>query len=302
MKFIWQTLTIGCCLVITPACTNVPQKSEVLAEPTQAPQPSVSKVQELSNYKATKIQTSNGVITVEPTVVAPTDQQNDSLEIVSQVEYYDPLESINRQIFNFNHHAYKYVLIPVSNGYKAILPEEARDAIARASDNLKEPLNLLNNGFSGEFTEASNNLGRFLINSTVGLLGFFDPATAWFGIDKHPQTVAETLMKYNVGSGAYVVLPILGQSDLRGTTSVLSESVIHPVNYILSSPESTVVRVSDGVDDFSRQSELYMTLFKQANDPYIYFRNQYIQSVNRDKIANEKARAEVNIVGDTANE
>lgn len=301
MKSIFQIIIIAGSLNSVIACSSAPSHEEIAAEQTPTVKPEPSKAQELSNYKATQIQTSNGVITVQPTVVAPTDELNESLEIASS-EYYDPLEFINRPLFSFNHYTYKYVLIPVAKGYKAVIPEPARNSIANAFDNLREPLNLLNNGLSGEFSEAGNNLGRFLINSTVGLLGLFDPASDWFGIEEHPQTIAQTLMKYDVGSGAYIVLPILGQSDLRGTTSVVSESLIHPVTYVFNSPEDTAVRVVDGVDDFSRQSDLYITLFEQAEDPYVYFRNQYIQTMNRDDMAREAAKSEVNIVGERPNE
>jgi len=300
MQAIIKSILVVTILSGLSACNSAPEQADV---PQQTiPESSADKVKTLSAYKPTQIETSNGTITVQPTVVATTDEVNERLEINSETEYYDPLEFINRPLFTFNHYTYKYALIPLSKGYKAVLPEPVRDSVSKAFDNIREPLNLLNNGLSGEFSEAGNNLGRFLINSTVGVFGLFDPASSWFGIEKKPQSFAQTLMKYDVGSGAYIVLPLLGQSDLRGTTSVISESLIHPTQYIFGSPEDTAARAVDAVDDFSRQADLYVTLFEQSDDPYIYFRNQYIQSTNRDEMAETKVFSEVNIVGDQQNE
>ena len=214
-----------------------------------------------------------------------------------QNAYYDPLEFINRPVFSFNHFTYKYLFIPLAKGYNYLIPADVRHAISNGFNNLREPLNLLNNALSGEFSEAGSNLGRFLINSTVGILGFFDPADAWFGIKEKPQTLSQTLMKYNVGGGAYVVLPLLGRSDIRGTTSIIGESLVHPTKYVFESPDDTVARAVDGFDDFSQQADTYITLFEASEDPYIYFRNQYIQSVNRDEMAQDIAQSEVNVAG-----
>lgn len=277
--------------------------------PEQAPQSQKlqqeDKAQTLSNYQSTTIQTSNGPITITPTVIAPTDKalnsEDEPLEIVRS-DYSDPLEFINRPIFTFNHYSYKYALIPLSNGYKALLPQPVRTSIGSLFDNIREPLNLINNAVSLEFSEAGNNFGRFVINSTVGILGLFDPASAWFGIEKKPQNIAQTLIKYNVGSGAYLVLPILGQSDIRGAASIVGESFIHPINYVLDSPENTIARAVDGFDDFSKQADTYEKLFEQATDPYIYFRNQYIQSTNRDELSQKRSNSEVNLGGGATNE
>lgn len=277
-----------------------PTASPVLIQQNEAE----DKVATLSGLQKTEIQTSNGLITVEPTVVSTSDDVvlEEALEVSGEDDYYDPLEVINRPIFQFNHFTYKYALIPLAKGYNNIVPQVARSSIARAFDNIREPLNLINNGLSGEFNEAGSNLGRFLINSTIGIFGLFDPAKSWFGIEQKPQSFAETLMKYDVGSGAYIVLPILGQSDVRGTTSVVAESIAHPTKYIFNSPEDSVVRVADGFDDFSTQADLYIKLVEQSDDPYIYFRNQYIQGMNRDELIESKPVSEMNATGKGRNE
>ena len=279
------------------AGSNTPQTgTEASLEVVQADE---SKSATLSEYKQTTIQTSNGEITIEPTVISATDQlqvgEDAPLE-VQLTEYSDPLEFINRPIFAFNHFSYKYALIPLAKGYN-LLPEPVRNSVSNVFNNIREPLNLVNNALTGDIGEAGSNLGRFLINSTIGILGIFDPADAWFGIEAKPQNFAQTLMRYNVGSGAYIVLPFLGQSDVRNTTSIIGEGLVHPLNYALDSPENTIARAIDGLDDFSTQMDTYVKLYEAADDPYIYFRNQYIQSTNRDEMALDQAQSEVNISG-----
>ena len=94
--------------------------------------------------------------------------------------------------------------------------------------------------------------------------------------------MGDTLATYGVGSGPYLVLPLLGQSDVRGGFSVLTEGFIHPVNHVADAPQNYQLRAFDGVDDFSEQSETYQNLYKNADDPYLYFRNQYLQGQARD--------------------
>ena len=118
----------------------------------------------------------------------------------------------------------------------------------------------------------------------MGLLGLFDPASDWFDIKPQKQTIANTLQRYDIGSGPYLVIPILGPSDSRGALSTLTEGFVHPVNYIAEPPESYQLRIFEGFDDFSNQSDTYRKLYEQAEDPYIFFRNQYIQGQRRDEL------------------
>lgn len=286
-----KTIMALICVLTLCSCASNPNVTE-----TTSKQSTSSEVQDLSEYQSTEIETSNGTLQIEPTVVATTDRAvttNDS------PLYYDPLEAINRPIFHFNHYAYKYALIPAAKGYNAVVPKPVQKSVSNVFSNIVEPLNLINNTLSGEFSEAGANLGRFLINSTVGLLGVFDPATAWFEIEEKPQAFSQTLSKYGVGSGAYLVLPFLGQSDVRGASSIVTESLVHPTKYVLNAPKDAAARVIDGFHDFSSQAEIYEVLHENAQDPYSYFRNQYIQSRNRDDIA-KKEQSEVNVAPQSA--
>ena len=237
-------------------------------------------VSALTQGKPASVTTSQGTITVSPTVVAVADGVTSS----GETYYHDPWEGFNRAMFQFNNVTYRYALHPIADGYNYIVPAPVRDKIGNAFDNLREPLNLVNHALTGEVDKAGNNLGRFLINSTLGLLGLFDPANSWFGLAPAKQTLASTLQHYDIGSGPYLVLPILGPADPRGAFSTLTEGLVHPANYIAQPPETYQLRIGEGIDDFSQQSDTYRTLYDKADDPYIYFRNQYIQGQRRDEL------------------
>ncbi|WP_414827813.1 VacJ family lipoprotein [Alteromonas sp. H39] len=269
------------------ACTSVPDKDVVTDSNVEESQSDKNgDVARLSAGESVTIETSQGQLDVEPTVVAITDAQAqaDGKSVVDSVYYHDPWEGMNRAIFSFNHYLYSYVLIPAAEGYQFVVPAVARDKIGNAFDNIREPLNLLNNVFAGEIDEAGVNLGRFVINSTIGLFGLFDPADAWFDVKAQKQTIADTLSKHEIRAGPYLVLPVLGSSDTRGAFSTVTEGFIHPINQLVDPPESYQLRIFDGFDDFSSQSETYQTLYENAEDPYIYFRNQYIQGQRRDEV------------------
>ncbi|MDX1537441.1 VacJ family lipoprotein [Arsukibacterium sp.] len=245
-----------------------------------------SAAEQLSAGQTTKIVTSQGTLELEPTVVDMEPVAADS-EVARSGQaaplYDDPLEGWNRAIFRFNHVSYSYVLIPIAKGYQKVLPAPVRDKVGNAFANIREPLNLLNNAVAGNFKGAGTNLGRFVINSTIGILGLFDPATSWFEIPKAKQSIADTLSHYQVGNGPYLVLPILGQSDVRGASSVLGEAFLHPLNQLVNTPELYYLQGVNVINSFSDRADLYQTLYKQADDPYIYFRNQHLQGLKRDE-------------------
>ncbi|NMH61236.1 MlaA family lipoprotein [Alteromonas ponticola] len=265
-------------------CATPQESEQSVTEAKVTPQSNQNdKVADLSEGRAVTISTSQGEIEVEPTVVAVTDAQH--TDSISQEKYYhDPWEGFNRSMFSFNHSLYEYVLIPTTDGYRYIVPDVVRDKIDNAFDNIREPLNFVNNLFAGEFSEAGSNVGRFLINSTIGILGLFDPASDWFEISERKQTIADTLTRYDIAPGPYLVLPILGPSDVRGGFSTLTEGFLHPINQLANPPESYQIRAFDGFDDFSNQSDTYQQIYETTNDPYIYFRNQYIQGQRRDEL------------------
>lgn len=268
------------CLALC-ACSTSPK--EVPVQPPSAPEAdNVS--EQLSRGRTTSIETSQGHLTLQPTVVDMQAQGSADAPDSEQksVEFHDPLQWWNRGVFQFNHLTYTYGLIPIVKGYEFITPTPVRDGIGNAFLNIREPLNLLNNLAAGEVKDASINLGRFLVNSTVGLLGLFDPATAWFNLPAARQSLDATLARYNVGIGPYLVLPFFGQNSLRGSVSLVSDTLLDPLRHITSPPDTYYLQAVDVVDSYSDRVLLYEKLYQEAEDPYLYFRNQFLQGVKRD--------------------
>ena len=281
-----NTLLSALLALMLCSCASQPHKADnanVSTPPapinTDAVSPTAS--EQLSSGQTTVIHTSQGEVEIQPTVVDMA-TPNSGIDSEQTPDYEDPLEGLNRGIFSFNHFTYTYALIPLAKGYEYVTPEVVRSKIGNAFRNIREPLSLLNNLAAGEVKDAGTNLGRFLINSTIGILGLFDPATAWFDLPEAKQSLADTLAGYGVGRGPYLVLPILGQNDLRGSTSVVSEILLDPISQVSSSPDSYYLKGVDAVDSFSGQADVYQKLYQQAEDPYLYFRNQYLQGVKRD--------------------
>lgn len=269
------------CFIVLFGCASQPDHAP---ENKQVQREAISnrndEVNQLSQGRTATVNTSQGALSVAPTVVALADGTSTTGELY----YHDPWEGFNRTMFQFNHVTYRYALLPLADGYQYVVPAPVRDKIGNVFDNLREPLNLVNHAMTGEIARAGTNLGRFVINSTLGILGLFDPAQRWFDLLPQKQTLATTLQHYDIGAGPYVVLPILGPADPREAFSIVTEGLVHPVNYIAQPPETYQLRIGEGIDDFSQQSDTYRTLYDKADDPYIYFRNQYIQGQRRDQL------------------
>lgn len=249
-----------------------------------APEALVTETQVNEQQIPNTIKTSQGEVTITPTVVSNDVVNTQAVGEESHPahsQYRDPFEAWNRKVFGFNHYVYTYALIPAAKGYNKAVPVYAIDKIGNVFDNIREPLNLLSNLASGEFQNSSRNLGRFLINSTLGLAGLFDPADNWFNIKPSIRNISNALAVHDVAAGPFLVLPLLGQNDIRSTASLLTEGYIHPIAQLTDSPETYYIRGFDGFQDVTPQLEAYEKLYKQSEDPYIYFRNQYIQGQHR---------------------
>jgi phospholipid-binding lipoprotein MlaA len=144
----------------------------------------------------------------------------------------DPVEPANRAIFEFNRGADRYVIKPVTAGYRTITTPEMRDGVHNALQNLRSPVIFANDLLQGEFGRAGTTFARFLINSTLGVVGFGDPA-ADLGFTPHDEDFGQTLAVWGVGEGPYLMLPLLGPSNPRDTAGLaLDTLVLDPTNYV----------------------------------------------------------------------
>jgi len=143
----------------------------------------------------------------------------------------DPYESTNRAIFGFNLTIDRLALRPTAERYQTYVPEEVRDSLRGALDNLRSPVIFANDLMQGETGRAGDTLGRFLVNSTLGLGGLFDVATR-HGLMGHEEDFGQTLGAWGVGEGPYIVLPLLGPSNPRDAFGLAADQAMDPTHYI----------------------------------------------------------------------
>ena len=144
------------------------------------------------------------------------------------IQVSDPLEGFNRGVYRFNYYFDKYLYLPVVKGYAFITPDFLEDRITNFFKNLREITNLTNSILQFKGTSMAKTTGRIVINTTIGIGGLFDPATH-FGIHRVNEDFGQTLGFYGVGHGPYLVLPVLGPSNLRDTTGLVVDSVVYSV-------------------------------------------------------------------------
>ena len=131
----------------------------------------------------------------------------------------DPWEPMNRQIHGFNTGLDKVTLKPIAKGYQKVVPQFLRTGIGNFSSNLRTPLNIINSFLQGNGKTGLSETGRFLANSTFGLLGVLDVATD-MGLERHNEDFGQTFAKWGIPDGPYVVLPFLGPRTVRDAVAV----------------------------------------------------------------------------------
>ena len=144
------------------------------------------------------------------------------------IQVSDPLEGFNRGVYRFNYYFDKYLFLPVVKGYAWITPDFLEDGITNFFKNLREITNLTNSILQFKGKSIAKTTGRIVINTTIGIGGLFDPATH-LGIHRVNEDFGQTLGFYGVGHGPYLVLPILGPSNVRDTTGFVVDSVVYSV-------------------------------------------------------------------------
>jgi phospholipid-binding lipoprotein MlaA len=164
----------------------------------------------------------------------------------------DPLEPVNRKIFAFNEFIDRILLRPIAKAYVTIVPHEARGSIHDALANTKQPIIMLNEALEGEPRRLGISFARFAINTTIGMAGLVDVASRWH-IPDEKADFGETLYRWGVASGPYLVLPVLGPSNPRDAVGMGVDSIIDPLTFLANAnglQEVEVPRlVTNGVDE-----------------------------------------------------
>ena len=209
----------------------------------------------------------------EAEVAADTDEEEEGFDDEFEDEFgdaekevFDPLSGYNRVMTDFNDSLYVWVLDPVARGYRWVLPYAARRGVKNFFHNLLFPLRFVNNALQLKIKNAGEEFLRFSINSTIGILGFWDPAKEWFDLEAHEEDFGQTLGYYGVGGGFHVVLPFLGPSNVRDMFSLYPDMQMDPVNYVENRPYNFPKQEGEyqGVSKQTLQ-EVDLTLLKIIN-------------------------------------
>lgn len=196
------------------------------------------------------------------------------------VEEYDPWEPYNEKMFSFNHDMVdRYVLKPVGTVWD-YLPDPVQESLGNAFDNVAMPRRVVNNLLQAKFKGAGTELTRFGINTTVGVVGFFDVAKKW-GFEKQDADTGQTLGKWGVGPGPYFIFPFLPPLTVRDAFGLVGDVAMDPINYFAPLAASFGRRGGEVVNTRSQNLELYESVEESTVDLYSAVRNAYLQRRQR---------------------
>ncbi len=187
----------------------------------------------------------------------------------------DPWESWNRGVYKFNDVLDRAIAKPIAKGYVHVVPHPIRTGVSNFFDNLKMTTVMVNDALQGKFRASATDLGRFLLNSTVGIGGILDPASS-AGLDKNNEDFGQTLGHWGVHAGPFVELPLLGPSDVRDAPSRLVDAYTNPGAYIRNAYVKWGLYTVSLVDSRAALLPLDDTL-QHVYDPYAFIRDAYLQ-------------------------
>ena len=205
----------------------------------------------------------------------------------------DPLEKLNRKVFAFNLGLDNHVLKPVAKAYKAVTPDFVDTSVTNFFENLSDVGNAINNAFQFKFKDAANDTERFVFNSTFGFAGLLDIASA-AGLEKHDEDFGQTLARWGVKPGPYIMLPFLGPSTVRDASAKLSvDRLLDPAHYSDESVSAFVLKTIDKRADLLGQEDAFKDF---SNDQYSALRNVWLQRRSfliRDGKVNKKSASDL---------
>jgi phospholipid-binding lipoprotein MlaA len=195
-----------------------------------------------------------------------------------QLQVADPLYYFNKGMYHFNDKLYFWLLKPLAKGYKAITPDIFRAGVSNFFYNLLMPIRFVNCILQGKGHAAANEYTRFVINSTIGVLGLGDPASRYPQLNlADDEDLGQTFAKYGIGNGFFIVWPILGPSTLRDIIGSVGDAYVNPLIYIRPFEAQLAVRSINLVNKTSFHIGEYEALKEASVDPYVAMRNSYIQ-------------------------
>ena len=236
-------------------------------------------------------------------VSADTDGEN-SLSKKNPREVKDCFEGVNRVTFSFNQGLDKAIFKPVARGYRR-LPSPIRSGTSNALENISSLITIPNNILQGEFKKAGINTGRFVVNTTVGILGVFDVATKMDFPEYEKEDYGQTFGAWGIGAGCYVVLPVLGPSTVRDAIGSFVNAFgdpyynmsVHGNNQYLDKKVYIATKTISGIDFRAKNLETIENLEKNSMDFYASVRSLYLQD-RQQKIRNSDPTIDILYEGD----
>ncbi len=194
-----------------------------------------------------------------------------------EVTISDPLEPINRFMYNFNDATFTHVIRPVAKGYKKVTPKPARLGLHNFFSNLGAPIRFTNCLLQGKGDDAWIEMQRFLVNTSAGFLGLGDPALEKHGLYIVDEDLGQTLATYGVDDGIYLVLPFLGPTTLRDAVGRVGDIFLSPVTYVKPGEVYLGASALRITNTYSLHGNEYEAIKADAIEPYSALKSAYIQ-------------------------
>ena len=191
----------------------------------------------------------------------------------SEEENPDPWERMNRKLFNMNDNLDRRILKPIAKGYKKVMPKPMARAVGNVFGNMDDVGDAVNNLLQGKVKESISDVARVLINSTIGLGGLFDPASR-MGLEDHDESFGQTLAKWGVPSGPYIVLPLVGPTTLRDMMGSPVDFELDPLRLLSPADHRKIVGALSTIHGRSELLAVESVIF---GDKYIFIRDAYLQ-------------------------
>ena len=189
----------------------------------------------------------------------------------------DPIEGFNRAMYGVHDGIDTVLLKPVATGYDAVLPDPVQTGVTNFFANISDIMTSVNNLLQGKPKEAISDLGRVAVNSTIGILGIFDPASG-MGLEKHDEDFGQTMGAWGVGEGAFVFLPIMGPRTVRDAAGIYMDIWFDPVNYIDHVPTRNTIWAVRVVNLRANLLPADKVIEEAALVKYSYIRDAYLQN------------------------
>ena len=273
----FRTLMFAAMVLATTACASNAIKDQAASPAVEMPSASATVAVSQPNVPpapGTTVEAGDAAAAEDPNQA-----ELDAEDIYAQKLVPDPWEGFNRKMHGFNNAADKFVLRPLAVGYKKITPEPVQAGVSRFFANLSMPVTVVNQALQGRPGDAARSLGRFAVNTTVGVVGVFDPASHFGMLSRDDEDFGQTLATWGWRDSRYLVLPLLGPRTVRDALGIVGDQPLSPIAQIQDSGVASGLQALEIVD--VRTQLLPMDNFRRdALDDYLLVRDAWIQRRN----------------------